>query len=67
MYVSHSSPTIEFFCPRGLEVDIDTFDIAFHFTNEQSVDGTLCSSTLHLGFELVLQHTVEFLYIVLHE
>ena len=76
-----ASPTIEFFNSGRFEIDIHTFDVALHLADKELGDGAfgLCPlwptvstnhasrayTHLHLRFELVLQDSVELLYVML--
>jgi hypothetical protein len=75
--------TIEFFDSRRLEVNVDTLDVTLHLSHKKLRDSTLRRRVLlivsgrfhqrhknvylHLGLELILQDTIEFLHVMLQE
>ena len=75
--------TVEFFDSRRLKINIDTLDVTLHLPNKKFGDGSFRLSVLqdcqwpshqgyehvhlHLGLELILQNTIEFLHVVLQE
>mmetsp|Transcript_45257 Transcript_45257/g.75534 ORF Transcript_45257/g.75534 Transcript_45257/m.75534 type:complete len:336 (+) Transcript_45257:2106-3113(+) len=56
---------VEGFVALGCVLDVDALDKVLVLTLEEALDGTLDLSSLHLGLEVVREHAVELLDVVL--